>query len=398
MNIPCDLINCTGCRSCENICFKSAIKCNRDQKGFLYPEINMDQCVHCGLCEAVCNYSNKNTGSYVELLKTRSVFGYKNNSDEIRKSSSSGGVFIALAESVLHNNGVVYGCVLNEEIEPVYRRAEKIDECFPMMGAKYVQSDLGTIFKDIEKDVRDKKQILFTGAPCQCQALKSYLKVRHISKNTILFVEFLCHGGPSPRFFKDYKNEIEKRYKGKIVKFIFRDKERTKNLPSSRGMRSWLKTKDGNIIDIYNEHYNNIFFELFKRNYVSRDCCYSCKYVGYDNRTGDISMADFWGCEKSYRDFFDKKGISLVLVNTKKGEELFYSIRHGAQVIEVERDKCLQTPLVHVAQKPENYDDFWNHYIQFGYQKTAPRFTRVFRIKKKYYDFRHTLKTFVLGE
>lgn len=396
MSKPCSQSACTGCRACENICPKSAIICQKDEKGFLYPEINLTNCINCGLCEAVCNYSD--TKEPNRLSSTIAIYGYKKNSDDIRKKSSSGGAFYSLADMILKEDGVVYGCVLNDNIDPVYNRAETLTDCYPMMGSKYVQSDLGKIYQDIVSDLKSKRMLLFTGAPCQCQALKSFLKTKHIDDSLVLYVEFLCHGGPSPRVFERYKNAIEEKYNGKIVEFKFRDKECVKNLPSSRGMRSWVKQEDGHVKNVYDAKMNNIFFELFKRNYISRTSCYSCQYVGFDNRSADISLADFWGCEKSYPDFFDKKGISLILVNSEKGEDIFSHLKMTGESIEVEKDKCLQAPLLRVPRKPENYDEFWDYYNKHDYKKTAPKFTRGFRAQKVYHEIRHSIKLMILGE
>lgn len=396
MNRPCSLDKCTGCRACENICPKSAIIFQKDDKGFLYPEINPTMCVNCGFCEAVCNYSKRKEKN--SLLNTIAVYGYKNKNDDIRKNSSSGGAFYAIADIIIRKGGVVYGCILDNDVNPVYSRAETISDCYPMMGSKYVQSDLGKIYWNIISDLKSNRNLLFTGAPCQCQALKNFLKAKCIDDSKVLYVEFLCHGGPAPQIFAEHKKIIEKKYNGKIIKFKFRDKARVKNLPSSRGMRSWIKQPNGKIVDVYDVKLNDIYFELFKRNYISRTACYNCDYIGFNNRSADISLADFWGCEISYPKFFDRKGISLILVNSPKGKSIYRFLEQSGESIIVEKKKCLQNPLLTPPHKPNNYDEFWDYYKTHNYKKAALRFTAQFRIQKIYYQFCHNIKMIFLGK
>ena len=135
---------------------------------------------------------------------------------------------------------------------------------------------------------------------------------------------------------------------------------------------------------------------MFKRNYISNDACYECKFVGFDNRAGDISIADFWGCETSYPDFFDKQGISLVLVNTEKGAIEINKIKESTDFIEVEMDKCLQAPLKGAPQRPSDYDRFWGLYSKKGYTYANKKIVNKYLYQKKYYDFRKGVKTLLI--
>ena len=49
---------CCGCTACYNICPKEAIQMKPDFEGFLYPFVNTERCVECGLCDAVCPVQN----------------------------------------------------------------------------------------------------------------------------------------------------------------------------------------------------------------------------------------------------------------------------------------------------------------------------------------------------
>lgn len=419
MKTPCDLRYCTGCRSCENICPKNAIEMKSDDKGFLYPFVNEASCVHCGLCDKVCLYSEQNKNNFYQHKQTAKIYGYKNSDNKIRAMSSSGGVFYPLAKHFIEEDGSVYGCVLNQDIKPVFRRATTIEECIPMMGSKYVQSDLENCFLEVARDLKSSLNVLFTGHPCQCAALKSYLRARKISQENLLVVEFLCHGGPSPQIFEDFKELMEKKYKGEIIDFKFRDKEKPRQIPSCRGMRALLlstvpdtelqkrktapdteqqrnASSDTDLMDVFDETLNDRHFELFKRNYLSRECCYGCNYVGFEQRAGDISIADFWGCEKYYPEFFDKYGVSLILLNSDAGERYFKAIKDTGKTVEVEREKCLQASLKGAPKRPENYTEFWQYYHKHGYEKATIEFTRKFILQKKYHEFKHSVKVILL--
>lgn len=393
----CDIDKCIGCRSCENICPKSAISMKTNKKGFLRPIIDENHCVNCGLCEKVCNYSKQN---YVKTLENKfssqMIYGMKNKNDKIRKESSSGGIFYSIAVDYINKGGVVYGCILDENIKAVFSRANDISQLGKMMGSKYVFSDLINTFSNIEKDLKCKKAVLFTGSPCQCWELRQYLNVKNVNVSRLLIIEFLCHGYPSPEVFNDYKKTIEDKYKGKMVDFKFRDKEKIKNPPSCRGMRSKILTLSGDLIDVYDEKLNDRYFELFKRNYISNDACYECKFVGFDNRAGDISIADFWGCEHSYPDFFDKQGVSLVLVNTEKGFIEINRIKECIDFIEVERSKCLQAPLKSTPQKPKDSEQFWDLYQEKGYTYANKKIVNKYLYQKKYYNFRKGVKALLI--
>ena len=93
--------DCFGCGACENICPRNAIKMLSDEQGFLYPQIDENLCVSCGLCKKVCQI-----GKQSELVNeiAEGCFGIK-NTDEIRKVSSSGGVYTAISNVLINGGG-----------------------------------------------------------------------------------------------------------------------------------------------------------------------------------------------------------------------------------------------------------------------------------------------------
>ena len=51
--------DCCGCTACESICTHNAIKMLPDELGFLYPVVDDNLCVDCGLCQRVCKFQDK---------------------------------------------------------------------------------------------------------------------------------------------------------------------------------------------------------------------------------------------------------------------------------------------------------------------------------------------------
>lgn len=45
---------CTGCMLCGDVCVKSSITFKEDDEGFLYPAIDKDTCIECGVCIKSC--------------------------------------------------------------------------------------------------------------------------------------------------------------------------------------------------------------------------------------------------------------------------------------------------------------------------------------------------------
>ena len=59
-----------------------------------------------------------------------------------------------------------------------------------------------------------------------------------------------------------------------------------------------------------------------------RPSCYECHFKGND-RFSDITVGDFWGIGKKNPALDEDKGTSLVMINTKKGQELLESLEES---------------------------------------------------------------------
>ena len=60
----------------------------------------------------------------------------------------------------------------------------------------------------------------------------------------------------------------------------------------------------------------------FLANVYLRPSCYACRCKNGASLS-DLTIADFWGIDTVAPDFDDDKGVGLVLVNTRKGDDRF---------------------------------------------------------------------------
>ena len=303
---------CTGCTACMNICPKNAIEMKTDEEGFTYPFINKEKCIKCKLCENVCpNVKSISTKSNVKS------YAVKHLDLQERKTSSSGAAFIAISDYILNYGGIVYGAAFDEKFRVVHKRAKNKEQRDEFKKSKYVQSDMGEIFKQVKQDLADDRLVLFSGTPCQVDGLKNYLHNENIEK--LYTCDLICHGVPSPKIYSDYLKYITHNYKNKLLSFNFRNKKYGWN---SHYESYKLKNKA--------ERTDLKYRELFYTNLALRPSCYECNYSNL-NRISDITIGDFWGIEKVDKKFKVSDGVSLCIVNSEKGKKLFENIKENIE-------------------------------------------------------------------
>ena len=331
-----DKKDCCGCFACVQKCPKHCITLEEDGEGFLYPKVDASACINCGLCEKVCPWLNR-----PEKIEPREVLAVKNRNEEERMASSSGGVFIALARKVIDSGGVVFGAVFDENWEVVHAYADTMDGVRPMMGSKYVQSRIGESYRAAERFLKEGREVLFTGTPCQVTGLHNYLRKDYPN---LLSVDFLCHGVPSPGVWRRYLDETfgsaaRRAAAGKntvlslslksvpvITGIDFRDKQPFGWKKFSFVVRGKSASKaDENSVLLSDIHKVNPYMRGFLANIYLRPSCYQCKCKNGVSHS-DLTIADFWGIWRLMPDFADDCGVSLVLVNTEKGEFVFSSL------------------------------------------------------------------------
>ena len=208
---------CAGCSACANICPKKCIEMVADDRGFLYPSVNVSECVQCGLCNKICPFLNPK-----EVREDKNAYAAYYKDESVRGLSSSGGLFGCLAEDILNQNGVVFGAAFADDFKSIKHIGIERKEDLPKLyGSKYLQSVIGDSYKSAENYLKADRLVLFVGTSCQISGLKAYLRKDY---NNLLTIDVICHGAPSPLVWRDYVAEKEQKYGSKIVGANFRNK------------------------------------------------------------------------------------------------------------------------------------------------------------------------------
>lgn len=332
-----------------------------DECGFYKPKVDKDKCISCGICVRECTMEQ---GETLKLAQGR-VYGAKNADKAIRQKSSSGGVFSAFADYILNNNGAVYGVVC-ERSEVKHIRVTDSAQLPPIRGSKYVQSKLSpNLYEHIANDLLSGKAVLFSGTPCQCAAIRSYVKKQNLPDSRLLVVDFICHGAASQLVFSDYIAYCEQKAGKQILTHIFRSKD-----------KDWGSHYEKNVFADGTENGKGAVVQMnvniFRSSYTLCKACFRCQFADI-KRVSDITMGDFWGIEKSHPDRFDKTGVSVLLVNTPKGaafsEKLSDLILFDAKLQDLK-----QWNIYHPTKEPKSVEEFWKMYHKRGFLPTIKHF------------------------
>ncbi len=271
-----------------------------------------------------------------------------NLNQEIREKSSSGGIFSLLAEEIINQGGIVFGAKFDEEFNVVHSKVDNIAELESLRGSKYVLSNMGNSYAQVKKFLEEGRKVLFTGTPCQIAGLNSFLGK---SYENLYMQDLICHGVPMERVWRKYLEYKKNTDNSNPLEISFRDK--------TNGWKDYeVKFKYENKTSSINHHLD-IFMRLFLNDYSLRESCYACKFKGLD-KISDITLADFWGIKHVCEEMYDNKGTSLVIVNSKKGADLFDSINKKIEKREVVLEEAIQYNLsiLQSASKPEDREQF----------------------------------------
>ena len=372
---------CCGCSACYSVCPKNAISMVRDEEGFLYPKVDKDKCINCGLCKKVCPILNKQ--KFNDYEQKGYIFQYSNPT--IRKESTSGGAYTALAEYVLENNGVVYGVALDNFYVKDIRVTDK-KELYKFRNSKYVQSDKNDTFKQVKKDLDNNKLVLYSGTVCEIEGLKSYLMKDY---DNLITVDVICRAVPSPLLWKKY---VE-----------FRNKDNKAN-------KAYFRKK------VYGYKYSNLTFEndkeiiykngidtdpylrAFFSNIACRPSCYACHFKK-QNHISDLTIWDCFDVDKYDESFDDDLGTTRVMINTEKGNKIFDAIKKKHKYKEVEINKLVNNfhqmfnSIKYNSRRNEfikdlnneEFDTVINKYFPNSIKCKVEKYLRIFLIKVKLY-------------
>lgn len=357
-----DKKKCCACSACYNICPVNAIEMVKDEKGFKYPKVNKEKCVNCGLCEKVCPILNPSA----KVDNSPEAYAVKNKNEIIRKQSSSGGIFTLLAEKILRDGGVVFGATFDEEWRVKHEYVEKVEDLKKFRGSKYLQSSIGDTYSQVKKFLLEGRKVMFTGTPCQIEGLKSFLQKDY---ENLLTQDIICHGVPSPKVHSKYIEFVRKQINGESIDEI---NHRTKK----NGWKDYNFYIKFNNTEYVQSHNTDLYMQAFLKNTSLRDSCYDCKFKKR-NRVSDITLADFWGIESVLPEMDDDKGISLVIVNSKKGKKIFESVKDKIVYQKVDFDDAIShNPSMVYSSKPDiNREKFFENLDTIPFDKLVSKYT-----------------------
>lgn len=356
--------DCCGCSACRSVCPKQAITMEPDALGFLYPKVDLNKCVDCGLCEKVCSFNKYYDTSLI--LPSLRVFGARHKNMKEVESSRSGAAFIALSDWILDNGGVVYGVGYKDHFRVSHKRATTKLQRDEFKGSKYVQSDLGDVFRQVKLDLMNGLQVLFSGTACQIAGLNSFVGKKY--RENLYLMDVVCHGVPAPFIWRDYLKFLEKKSNRSITSVNFRDKEKF----------GWAAHKESFWL---NDKYvaKDIYTYLFYQHIMFRHSCGVCHFANLKHPS-DITIADFWGWEKTNPEInADDKGCSLIICNTEKGVGWLEACKKNLYLFPVKIEDCLQPNMKgpsRINRHRKNFErDYQNkgfNYILYRYGNIGP--------------------------
>lgn len=304
-------LHCTGCTACASVCPKGCIAMVADHEGFRYPQVDPALCVQCGACERACPVLHTLVPDH-----TPRAYAVISRDEEVRRASSSGGVFTEIAKTVLQRGGVVFGAAYNDQFDVVHICTESEADLAKLRGAKYAQSDLNGTFIQVKSRLSDGQPVLFSGTPCQVAGLHAFLGA---APDHLFTVDFICHAIPSPAVWRAY-----------VTHRAAQDNHG--QLPCAIDLRckdsGWSRYRYSNRFTYPDGHSHQVpsgeslYMKLFVGDHINRHSCGSCPFKG-SARASDVTLGDFWGIWDIVPELDDDKGTSLVLVQSCKGRDLF---------------------------------------------------------------------------
>lgn len=329
---------CNGCGACAQKCPKGAIAMQPDAEGFFRPVIDAALCVDCGLCDAVCVVNHPPKAD-----KAPKAFAAYAKQSEIRRASSSGGVFSVLAAEILAKGGAVVGAAMDADGTVRHRVVTTAAEMAALRGSKYVQSEAWHVYCDVRDLLENGRDVLFTGTPCQVNALARWLGKPY---EKLWLVDIICHGVPSPKAWQVYRAKRERMAESSIASVAFRDKTH-----GWQHYRLSLRFANGKTYDVARE--SDSFMRAFLKNASLRPSCHACAAKG-DARSADLTLADFWGVANLMPQIDYADGVSLVIVHSERGQKLLEAASGAMESVIAPTEAALSANGAYAHSSPSN--------------------------------------------
>lgn len=385
-----------------NVCPHTAISMKADKYGFFYPDINQDKCVDCGLCVATCPVHHP-----INIVYPKECYAVIcKEKDELRKVAS-GGMASLLSHYVLSRGGVVYGADGTDIRNVHHTRIDKDDDIDKLRGSKYVQSYMGETYKQVKKDLRDGRLVLYTGTPCQVAGLKAFLHNKMYAN--LITVDLVCHGVPSQKMLNDdidlYTSE-----KGDKLDVVFRMKPLlTYPSEGSNSIKFGMNIKSLNYgfflggapaektgWKIQKPYNKDPYMIGFIGCLTFRPNCYKCRYA-CAARCGDFTVADFWGLsQKAGLD--NTNGVSLALLNSEQAVNVWKEVSKLGTYVKRDIVEALvgNGQLQRPSSKPITYEMFRQLYPEMSFKKAIYKSSKPFFKKEKKQKIKAIIKKILL--
>lgn len=320
-NLP-DRTMCCGCAACVDICRHNALSLLEDEDGYYNIKIDTAKCIDCRLCEKRCHILQQDRIKRYNPREATTLAGWSTDNKLIRKSAS-GGVFAQIASTMLkEGNTAVYGAALMNDSSVMHIRITDFSDLYKLQNSKYQQSFTVGIYRNVHKDLREGRRVLFSGVPCQVAALYAYLNYKDDLLNNLYTIEVLCHGVPTNTI---HRLAIQKNRALGIK--AYRNKEEGKGWIYGRNNKLSYFLPDGTEKLMQNRR-EDFLFRSYLTFCFTRSNCYKCPYSNI-HRVSDLTLGDFWHFQDSSNKekYKNLMGCSIILANSSRGKDMVTSCK-----------------------------------------------------------------------